>query len=530
MRVRFNPLTLSLLFLVHCSAPPQSFDVLIQNGWVYDGQNSPPQQQDIGIQGGQIVAIGNLTNATATRIIEANGLAVAPGFIDMHAHLDPIMRMPDAESHVKQGVTTALGGPDGGGPWPFGAYLDSLEKMPLGMNVAYLTGHNRIRSNIMQLSRRSPTEAELSQMKVQVQTAMNEGAFGISTGLKYLPGAFSKVEEVIELSKVAAQSGGIYTSHLREEGLGLIGGVTEAIQIARDAEIPVILTHHKVVGKPMWGSSSRTLYLVDSAREVGLDVKIDQYPYTASHTSISILIPAWARAGGQQAFKARMQKPTTRDSIFQETLFNIINDRGGSDLKRVQFSRVSWKPDLEGKTLYDWALEEQLEPTLENGADLVLQAQLNGGASCVFHAMDEKDVQAIMKHPQTMVASDGRLSQPGQGHPHPRAYGTFPRVLGHYAREEAIFPLETAIYKMTGLPAQSLGLTDRGMLKEGNHADIVIFDPAQVKDQSTFEAPHQYPAGISMVLVNGALVVDNGKMTEQRTGTVLRGPAWKFKP
>lgn len=510
----------SLIYLISCQAP--NYDLLIKGGQVYDGSGSEAQSLDIAINGDQIVKMGRLGNAKAQRIIDATGKAVTPGFIDLHAHLDPIFRLSTCESHVRQGVTTALGGPDGGGPWPFGQYLDSLETHGVGMNVAYLVGHNRIRRNIMELDNRAPTTEELEQMKGQVAMAMEEGAFGISTGLKYLPGTFSKVDEVIELSKVASNAGGFYTSHLREEGLGLIEGVQEAIVIARDAAIPVVLTHHKVVGKPMWGKSQQTLAMVDSARKAGLDVMIDQYPYTASHTSISILIPSWAMAGGQEAFEKRIANPSERKKIKEEILFNIINDRGGADLKRVQFSRVSWRRELEGKSLHDWCEMEGLPTTLEQGAEMVIQAQLNGGTGCIFHAMHQDDVNRIMQHPHTAIASDGRLSKPGEGHPHPRAYGTFARILHKYVRDDQIISLPEAIRKMTGLPARRMGLADRGFLKEGYKADILVFDPGAVEEQGTFAAPHQYPVGFDFVLVNGELAIDEGKFQGIKAGKVLR--------
>ncbi|MDX1333663.1 MAG: D-aminoacylase, partial [Robiginitalea sp.] len=440
----------------------------------------------------------------------------------IHTHLDPILELPECESHVRQGVTTALGGPDGSSPWPFGAYLDSLEQLGMGMNVGYLIGHNTVRRNVMGLENRAPTPAELEQMKNQIAQGMQEGAFGISTGLKYLPGTFSEVGEVIALSQVAAAGGGIYTSHLREEGLGLLESVQEAIAISKEADIPVVLTHHKVVGKPMWGKSKRTLAMVDSARAAGLDIRIDQYPYDRSYTSISILIPGWARAGGNDAFRKRVSNPELRDSIRAGIIFNLINDRGGADLDRVQFAKVSWMPELEGRTLKYWSSLKGLESTMENGADLVIEAQVNGGASCVFHAMEEGDVERILKHPQTMVASDGRLVAPGMGHPHPRWYGTFPRVLGRYVREKEVLSLPEAIHKMTALPAAAMGLTDRGLLREGMKADVVIFDPETVADRATFEKPHQYPEGIPYVVINGEVCVDQGEFQHVKAGKVLR--------
>lgn len=505
----------------------QQYDVLIKNGTIYDGSGKNSFKADIGIKNQKIIAIGKLGKATAKKLIDATGLAVAPGFIDLHTHIEAIHETPDAESHVRQGVTLALGGPDGGGPWPFGKYLADLQKKPLGLNVAFLTGHNTIRTNIMKLDNRAPTAEELEQMKKQVAQSMSEGAFGLSTGLKYLPGTFSKVDEVIALSKVASSYGGFYTSHLREEGLGLIPAVQEAILIGRDAHIPIVLTHHKVVGKPSWGNSVKTLFLVDSANKAGLDIQIDQYPYIASYTSISVLIPSWSLAGGNADFKNRIANPVLRDSIKTEIIYNILTDRGAGDISRIQFSKVAWMKELEGKTLADWCLMRKLEPTPENGADLILEAESNGGSGMIFHAMEDADVDRIMKHPKTMIASDGRLSQPGVGHPHPRAYGTFPRVLGYYVRERKVLTLQEAIHKMTGLPALRMGLKDRGIIKKGNFADITIFNPAKVKDKSTFEKPHQYPEGILYVLVNGVATVDNGKFTSNRAGKVLYGPAKK---
>lgn len=510
-----------------CALParqPERYDLLIAGGTVIDGSGGARFDGDIAIRGGRIVRVSRapLSRAAADRVIDATGLIVAPGFIDLHAHLEPLLDMPGAESHVRQGVTTALGGPDGGGPWPLGRHLDSLDRTALGMNVAFLVGHNTVRREVMGMASRAPTDAELATMRAMVAQGMRDGAFGLSTGLRYLPGTFSTIDEVIALAQSAADSGGIYTSHLREEGLGLFEGVGEAIEIGRRAGIPVVLTHHKAVGQKMWGQSARTLAMVDSARRAGIDVMIDQYPYTATHTSLSILIPSWAMAGGDTAFARRASDAALRDSIVRGIACNILNDRGGGDLRRVQFSRVQWMPALEGKTLHDWAVQRSLPPTPENGADLVIEAQLRGGANAIYHVLDEGDVERIMAHPLTMIASDGRLSRPGEGHPHPRAYGTFPGVLGHYVRERRLLTLETAIRKMTGLPAARLGLRDRGRLAEGAAADVVVFDPGIVAERGTFVQPHQYPAGIHRVLVNGGVTVENGAMTATRAGRVLR--------
>jgi N-acyl-D-amino-acid deacylase len=519
-----------LALLTACATTPgpvagsQTYDVLITGGTVIDGTGAPGFRADVAIAGDRIALVSraSVPRERARRVIDATNRVVAPGFIDLHAHLDPLPQMPDAESAVRQGVTTAVGGPDGGSPWPLGEYLTAREQQRVGINVAFLVGHNTIRRNVMGMVKRAPAPAELERMRAMVARAMGDGAWGLSTGLKYLPGAWSKTDEVVSLSRVAADSGGIYTSHLREEGLGLIESVAEAIEIGRQARIPVVLTHHKAVGTPMWGKSVVTLAMVDSARRAGVDVMIDQYPYTATHTGIGVLIPEWSFDGGDTAFARRARDPALRDSIEKGIVFNILNDRGGGDLRRVQFSRVSWMRELEGKTLHDWAVMRGLPPTPQTGAELVIEAELAGGANAIYHVLDEGDVRRIMRHPQTMIASDGRLSRPGEGHPHPRAYGTFPRVLGRYVRDEKVLTLEQAVNKMTGMPAARMGLRDRGVLRTGAYADVVVFDPARVADRATFDAPHQYPIGVEFVLVNGVVAVDGERFTGARNGRVLR--------
>jgi len=520
-------LLVGLLSAAHGCAPAVddgSYDLVIRGASVIDGLGTDRYRADLGIRGDRIVAVrpGGIAPQGNARVIEADGRVVAPGFIDLHAHLDPILRLPEAESMARQGVTTALGGPDGGGPWPFREYLAQVESTTVGINVGFMAGHNSIRRSVMNLENRAPTPKELDRMQAMVAASMAAGAFGISTGLKYLPGAFSDVDEVVALSQVAADSGGFYTSHLREEGLELIDGVSEALEIGRRARIPVVLTHHKVVGAPSWGASQTTLAMVDSARAAGTDAMIDQYPYTASYTGITVLIPAWAMEGGDEAFLARVDNPATHDSIMAGIVFNIINARGANDLSRVQFALVEWDRSLEGQTLADWADRKGLPHTPGVGAQLVVEAVRNGGASAIYHAMDPGDVARIMTHPQTMIASDGRLTQPGEGHPHPRWYGTFPRVLGHYVRDEGLMSLETAVHKMTGLPAARMGLEARGRIAEGAYADLVVFDPETIQDRATFEAPHQYPVGIDWVVVNGVVTVEGDSFTDARAGRVLR--------
>jgi N-acyl-D-amino-acid deacylase len=519
----------TLTALLLCSALPsgaQQYDLLVTGGTVVDGSGAARYRADLAFLNGRIVAVSrtSLAPALARRTVDASGLIVAPGFIDMHAHLEPLLSMPDAESHVRQGVTLALGAPDGGGPLPLGPYLDSASRAGLGINVAFLVGHGAIRRETMGTDNRAASPRELASMKAMLGEAMRDGAFGMSTGLRYVPGTYSTLDEVVELSKVVAAAGGIYTSHLREEGLGLIEGVAEALEIGRQARIPIVLTHHKAIGKLMWGKSRQTLAMVDSARRAGTDVMMDQYPYTASYTDLRVLVPTWALAGGDSSLQQRMANPALKDSVLRGVVHLLETDRGGGDLRRVQFSRVSWDPTLNGKTLHDWLVKRGVEPTMEKAAPMIIEGVLAGGGGMIYHVMDEEDVRRIMAHPMTMIASDGRLTRRGDGVPHPRNYGTFPRVLGHYARDLKAITLEDAVRKMTSLPASRLGISNRGCLREGCAADVVLFDAAKVRDVGTFEDPHRYPEGIPWVFVNGQPVIENGAMSSARPGRVLRRP------
>jgi N-acyl-D-amino-acid deacylase len=522
MSIRHALVAVLLAAPVHAQSP--RYDLLITGGTVIDGTGAPRYQADVAVTGDRVMLISRspIARTSARRVIDATGRIVAPGFIDLHAHLEPLPQLSGARSAVTQGVTTALGGPDGGSPWPLAPYMAAREKDGIGINVAYLVGHNTVRHEVMGDANRDPTPDELARMRAMIAQAMADGAFGISTGLRYLPGTYSKTDEVVALSQVASDSGGIYTSHLREEGLGLLEGVGEAIEIGRRAHIPIVLTHHKAVGQKMWGRSVVTLAMLDSARRAGVDVMADVYPYTATHTGISVLIPSWALADGDTAFARRIADPALKDSITRGIVFNILNDRGGGDLRRVQFSRVSWDKTLEGKTLADWAERRKLALTPENGAALVIEAQTKGGANAIYHVLDEADVRRIMRHPQVMIASDGRLSTPGDGHPHPRAYGTFPRVLGHYVRDQHVLTLEEGVHKMTGMPAARLGLRDRGVLRQDAVADLVVFDAARIADRATFTDPHQYATGIDAVVVNGVPAVLDGRFLDVRPGRVLK--------
>jgi dihydroorotase/N-acyl-D-amino-acid deacylase len=360
-----------------------------------------------------------------------------------------------------------------------------------------------------------------------VARGMREGALGLSSGLFYVPGTFTPTEEVIELARVAASFGGMYISHMRNEASGVVQSVLETIRIGEEGRLPTQVTHHKIIGPGYWGQSAQTLRAIDEARTRGVDATIDQYPYTASSTSVtSALLPAWAQEGGRDAMLARLRDPATRARVKRESAEIIRLERGGGDPKNVVIASCTWDESLAGKTLADVARLRGLEPSIDNVAEAALWITERGGCQGVFHAISEQDLIRIMQHPATMVASDGEIPTPGRGQPHPRSYGTFARVLGVYVREQRVLTLEDAVRRMSSFPAQRIGLGDRGVLKAGLKADIVVFDPARVRDVATFEQPHQYAEGFSTIIVNGAVVFENGAMTAARPGRVLRGPGY----
>lgn len=504
-------------------AQDEVFTVIIEGGEVHDGLGNAPVVADVGIRGDRVVAIGDLAGRAAGRRIDAKGLAVVPGFIDIHSHARRgVFRHPLAENYLRQGVTTVIEGPDGGSPYPIGEFLARLEATPPAINFGLMVGHGTIRGEVIGNEDRAPTADELERMKTMVARAMREGAFGLSSGLKYVPGAYAETEEVIELARVAGYFGGIYISHMREEGLQLLDAVKETIRIGEEGGLPTQITHHKVVGAPMWGASSKTLALVDEARARGVDVSIDQYPYTASSTSLAILFPSWSLEGSREDQLARMADPEQRARIKDAIIKNLEEDRGGGDPKNVVVSQCSWDSSLNGKSLADILRDRGRPVTIPEAADLAIELQEKGGFSGVFHAMVEEDVRRIMQHPQTMIASDGGIVAPGEGVPHPRNYGTFARVLGHYSRDEELFTFETAVQKMAGMPAARLDLTDRGVLRLGALADIAVLDRESVVDKAEFGEPHQYATGMRHVLVNGVLVLADGEVTGARPGRALR--------
>ncbi|MDQ7041305.1 MAG: D-aminoacylase [Rhodothermus sp.] len=509
--------------------PDTIYTVILEGGTIYDGTGAPPFVADVGLLGDRIVAIGDLTEARAALRLNVEGLVVAPGFIDIHSHAvrggpetSGIFRHPLAENYIRQGVTTVFAGQDGSSPLPIGEFLARFELTPAAINLGLFVGHGSVRRAVMGNENRAPTPNELEQMKALVAQAMEEGAWGLSSGLKYVPGAYAHTEEVIALAQVAARYGGIYITHMRDEGLRVLESVKETIRIGREGGLPAQITHTKIIGPRMWGKSRELLRLVDEALQAGIDVSMDQYPYTASSTGISVLFPSWALEGDREALLARLQDPATRRKIKEAVLFNLREDRGGGDPSRVQLAFCAWDTTLNGKNLAQ-VLQEQGRPvTVEAAAELVLEIQERGGCTGIFHAMSEDDVARIMQHPRTMICSDGGIPDPGVGVPHPRNYGAFARVLARYVRERSLLTPEVAIHKMTGLPAWRLNLKDRGVLRAGAYADVVVLDLNRMQDHATFTHPHQYAEGIVHVFVNGQAVLLHGKLTGARPGRVLR--------
>ena len=511
--------------LVVSPTAQESFDIIIRGGRVVDGSGNPWVVADIGIRGDRIARIGGLTDASASLEIDATGRVVTPGFIDPHTHARRgIFDVPTADNVLLQGVTTVTEGNDGNSPLPIGEHLDRIARTSISPNWAVFVGQGTVRSAVMGREDRDPTAAELDEMSALVASAMEEGALGLSTGLFYVPGTFTSTEEVIALAKIVASYDGIYISHMRDEAHGLLDSVRETIRIGEEGGLPVQMTHHKVIGRDSWGASADSLDLVDAARARGVDITIDQYPYTASQTSITALLPPWAQEGSWDDMVQRILDPETRRRLKGEIMWRIDHDRGGGDPANVVIGLCEWDRTLEGQSLADILEGRGLEVTIDAAADLVMEIVERGGARAIYHAMQEDDLERIMRHPATAVGSDGGISIFGVGVPHPREYGTFARVLSRYVRERRVLTLEEAVRKMSGATAQRLGIRDRGFLHEGFHADIVVFDPAAVRDTATFSEPHQYATGIDHVLVNGVVVVQNGVHTGARPGRVLYGP------
>lgn len=526
MRRLFAALTAMAVGLGLLFAQAPKFDLVITGGKIVDGSGGPWYYADVGIKGDSITAIGKLDPASAARRLDAKGLIVAPGFIDIHTHASRgIFQDPIAQNYTRQGVTTIFEGPDGSSPLPIGKFLQDVGKLRLGPNFGTFAGQGSIRSEVMGLVNRPATPDELEKMRGITRQAMLDGAFGVTTGLFYVPGNFTPTEEVIEIEKVAGAMGGMHHSHMREEASHVLDSVRETVRIGEEGGLPTQVTHHKIIGKGNWGKSVDTLGLVEAARSRGVDVTIDQYPYTASSTGTVALIPQWAQEGGQKSLVERLDAPAVRARIKAAVIESIQLDRGGGDPANVVMANCAWDTSLAGKNLAEITKERGRAQTIENAAEVLLEIQHSGGCQAVYHAISEEDVERILKYPFTMIASDGEVPQFGVGAPHPRSYGTFARVLARYVRERHTITLEDAVHRMSGLPAARVKLFDRGLIRPGMKADLVVFDPVMVEDKATFEKPHQYATGFAHVVVNGKPLIANGVLTSERGGRILYGPA-----
>lgn len=500
----------------------QNADYIIRNGRLVDGTGNHWQMKDIAISQQKIVAIGHLKNWKGNTEIDARGLIIAPGFIDVHTHIEgDEIKNPLASNFIYDGVTTAITGNCGSSANDMNAYFNYIDSLGVSINVAALMGHNNIRKQVMGTANRHATEAELQQMEKIAAKAMNDGAVGMSTGLIYIPGTYAPTDEIVRLAKVISENGGVYASHIRNEEDNVAVAIKEAIDIGKMANLPVQISHFKVNAQNNWGRSDETLALVKNARKQGIDVTIDQYPYTASSTNLGILLPDWVLSDGQDSILNRLKTPSIREKVKAHSL-QIIKKRG---LKHFDYAVVAnFKSDTSynGKNIRQINLLRGKKDIASDEAETIVQLMELGGAQMVYHGMQDKDVKNIMGYSFNMAASDAGIAVMGVSRPHPRAYGTNARVLGKYVREEKVMSLEEAIRRMTSLPADKFNIKQRGLIKEGYYADIVIFDENQVTDMATFENPHQFSKGFKFVFVNGALTVENNIHNGTRKGMAIR--------
>ncbi|HKJ00926.1 MAG TPA: D-aminoacylase [Longimicrobiales bacterium] len=526
MRILKVVLSLLVLALPAGVSAQEPYDLVIRNGRVLDGTGTSWYRADVAIRGDRIAAVGRVGDAPARRVIDARDRYVTPGFIDAHSHAGPGLATPglsEGRPLLAQGITTVFVNPDGGGPTDLVAQRRDLSKDGLGPNVALLVPHGSVHAAVMGMSDRLPTPADMERMKALVRAGMEAGAFGLSSGLFYAPGSYATTEEVVELAKVAAPYGGVYTSHIRDEAdytVGVVASVDEVIRVAREAGVPGIVTHIKVLGPRVWGYSAALVKRIERAREEGVQVWADQYPYTASQTGLTAaLIPRWAEVGGQEALTQRLRDPEVWPRIRAEMVENL-DRRGGAD--RIQFTRFEPDPSIEGKTLQAVADARGVDP-LEAARDISAQ----GEAGIVSFNMDPADVRVLMSQPWTFTCTDGDLVPMGEGVPHPRGYGAFARKIQQYVVEEQVLDLATAVRSMTYTPATVLGAADRGILRPGAYADVLVFDPERLQDVATYTNPHQLAKGMDWVIVNGKVALDDGQFTDVRSGVVLsqlRGP------
>lgn len=514
-----RPVILATLCAGLAACSPPAYDTILVGGRVVDGTGAGARQADVAISDGRIAAVGELAGASAATTLDVTGLYVAPGFIDAHSHAGPGLAtegLSHAEPLLAQGLTTVVVNPDGGGPVDLAGQRADLEEEGLGVNAAQLIGHGSVRSRVMEMDDRAPTDAELDRMRALVRDGMEAGAWGLSSGTFYTPGSYSENAEVIELARVAAEFDGIYTSHIRDESdytIGVIAAVEEVIDVSRQAGITGVVTHIKALGPPVWGSSSAIVERIEAARGEGLPVYADQYPYLASATGLSAaLLPRWSQAGGSEAFAERVADPETKARIREAMVENLAR-RGDAD--RIQFRRFTEDPSIEGRLLSEVAAERGGDP-IDVALDLILQ----GGPSIVSFNMSDEDLLTLMTQDWTMTSSDGGLPMFGVGVPHPRSYGAFARKIGKYVFEDGVMSLEAAVRTMTALPAEVMGMEDRGRIAEGMVADVVVFSD-YFRDNATFTEPHQLSSGVVHAFVGGEAAILNSAFTGARAGKVL---------
>jgi N-acyl-D-amino-acid deacylase len=496
------------------------YDLVIVRGTVVDGSGVPARAADVGISRGRIVALGTVPPGAALETIDARGLVVAPGFIDVHTHADDIAEMPRAENFLRMGVTSIVAGNCGSSALDVGDALTRIRQTGVSVNYATLIGHNTVRRAAMGTANRDATVSELTRMRSFVWRAMADGAVGFSTGLQYVPGTYAKTAEILDLARIAGNAGGLYASHMRNEGTDLEAAVAETIRIGELAGCPVQISHLKVDSPNRWGASVRALALIDAARARGVDVEADQYAYAAASSSLGIRFPAWALEGGQIGIEGRLSDAVTWTKIKSE-MRGLLAERGLEDLSFAVVASYAPDPSVQGLTMKQVAVKMKGSDTAEAQLEAARDLMLGGGATMVYHIMAEEDVTRIMRHPWVAFASDSGVLVPGEGVPHPRGYGNNARVLGEYVRSRHVLRLEEAVRKMTSLPAQHFRFDRRGLIKVGYAADIALFDARTVSETATFEKPHAFAAGVPYVLVNGVVVVRNGQHTGARPGDVL---------
>ena len=502
------------------TAQPARYDIVIAGGTVIDGTGRPGIVQDVAIKNGRIAAIGRVPASQAAETIDAKGLVVAPGFIDVHTHADNLASRPAASNFVRMGVTTIVAGNCGSSALDVAAALTALRERPAAVNFATLIGHNTVRGAVMGSENRPPTPSELARMKSLVWKGMADGAVGFSTGLQYVPGTYAQTMEIVELARAAANGGGLYASHMRNEGTALEESIAETIRVGEMTGARVQISHLKVDSPNRWGASQKALAMIDAARQTGIDVRADQYAYTAASSTLGIRFPSWVLEGGQAKIAERLNDPATWRKVKGE-MAGLLAERGLRDLSFAVVATHRADPSLNGLSMQQIASRRLGSGSADAQFESAREMLLAGGASMVYHLMSDADVDRIMRHPQVGFASDAGVIGFNEGIPHPRGYGNNARVLGEYVRARKLLTLEEAIRKMTSLPADQFRFTDRGRLTPGNAADVVVFDPATVADAATFENPHAYARGIPHVIVNGVPVVRQGEHTGAKAGMTL---------